>query len=216
MSQADEAAVLAFAQKLPSHDLLFLPRNISQPEALSAWVNEIERGSITSLLAVKAGTVVGCGTPVRDPHSWSPHVGVIRRVVSLDVGGQGVGRAVAGDLCADAGRRPRKALRADDGRPGGCDRAVRESRLQGRGAAARPCPGRRRQDAQHRRARAQCGAGPGPDGSLWVTRGRTAPKQFIGTVDLGSPRNMSTSLSSLRNSQIELVEFICSAAPEKC
>ena len=58
MSRSDEAAVLAFAQKLPTHDLLFLPRNISQPKVLSAWVNEIERGAITSLLAVKAGAVV--------------------------------------------------------------------------------------------------------------------------------------------------------------
>jgi hypothetical protein len=36
MSRADEAAVLDFAQKLPAHDLLFLPRNISQPKVLSA------------------------------------------------------------------------------------------------------------------------------------------------------------------------------------
>jgi RimJ/RimL family protein N-acetyltransferase len=94
MSRADEAAVLAFAQKLPTHDLLFLPRNISQPKVLSAWINEIDRGAITSLLAVKGDTVVGCGTLVRDPHSWSPHVGEIRMVVSLDVRGQGVGRAL--------------------------------------------------------------------------------------------------------------------------
>ena len=83
MSRADEAAVLDFAQQLPTHDLLFLPRNISQPKVLSAWVNEIERGAITSLLAVKAGAVVGCGTLVCDPHSWSPHVGGIRMVVSV-------------------------------------------------------------------------------------------------------------------------------------
>src|SRR6202048_1412533 len=82
MSRADETAVLTFAQKLPSHDLLFLPRNISQPKVLSAWINEIERGAITSLLAVKDGEVVGCGTVVRDPYSWSPHVGEIRMVVS--------------------------------------------------------------------------------------------------------------------------------------
>src|ERR1700738_262535 len=75
MSQADEAAVLAFAQKLPTHDLLFLPRNISQPKVLSAWVKEIERGAITSLLAVKNGAVVGCGPLLRDRHSWAPDVG---------------------------------------------------------------------------------------------------------------------------------------------
>src|SRR5918994_3421123 len=100
MSRSDEAAVLAFAQKLPTHDLLFLPRNISRPKVLSAWVNEIDRGAIVSLLAIKGGTVVGCGTLVRDPHSWSPHVGEIRNVVSADVRGQGVGRALSQETFA--------------------------------------------------------------------------------------------------------------------
>jgi len=100
MSRADEPAVLDFAKKLPTHDLLFLPRNISEPKVLSAWINEIERGAITSLLAVKDGRVVGCGTLVRDPHSWSPHVGEIRMVVSSDVRGQGVGRALSQETFA--------------------------------------------------------------------------------------------------------------------
>ncbi len=100
MSRADEAAVLDFAKALPTHDLLFLPRNISQPKVLSAWIHEIERGDITSLLAVKDGNVVGCGTLVRDPHSWSPHVGEIRMVVSTDVRGQGVGRALSQETFA--------------------------------------------------------------------------------------------------------------------
>jgi RimJ/RimL family protein N-acetyltransferase len=102
MARSDEAAVLEFAQKLPTHDLLFLPRNISQPKVLSAWINEIERGAITSLLAVRADKVVGCGTLVRDPHSWSPHVGEIRMVVSPDVRGQGVGRALSQETFAIA------------------------------------------------------------------------------------------------------------------
>jgi len=100
MSRADEGAVLDFARKLPTHDLLFLPRNISEPKVLSAWIHEIERGAIKSLLAVKEGKVVGCGTLVRDPHSWSPHVGEIRMVVSLDVRGQGVGRALSQETFA--------------------------------------------------------------------------------------------------------------------
>jgi RimJ/RimL family protein N-acetyltransferase len=100
MSRADEAAVLQFAQKLPTHDLLFLPRNISQPKVLSAWIHEIERGDIASLLAVGDGRVVGCGTLVRDSHSWSPHVGEIRMVVSADVRGKGVGRALAQETFA--------------------------------------------------------------------------------------------------------------------
>jgi GNAT superfamily N-acetyltransferase len=100
MSPADEAAVLDFAQKLPVHDLLFLPRDISEPRVLAAWIKEIERGAITSLLAVRAGRVVGCGTLVRDPLSWSPHVGEIRNVVAAEVRGQGVGRALSQEVFA--------------------------------------------------------------------------------------------------------------------
>ena len=100
MTRADEAAVLAFAKALPTHDLLFLPRNISQPKVLSAWISEIEAGDITSLLALKGGAVVGCGTLVKDSRSWSPHVGEIRMVVSLEVRGKGVGRALSQETFA--------------------------------------------------------------------------------------------------------------------
>jgi GNAT superfamily N-acetyltransferase len=100
MTQADEAAVLAFARKLPLHDLLFLPRNISEPKVLAAWIKEIERGAITSLLAMQGGRVVGCGTLVRDPLSWSPHVGEIRMVISTDLRGLGVGRALSQETFA--------------------------------------------------------------------------------------------------------------------
>jgi RimJ/RimL family protein N-acetyltransferase len=100
MSPADEASVLEFAKKLPVHDLLFLPRDISEPRVLSAWIKEIGRGAITSLLALRGARVVGCGTLVRDPLSWSPHVGEIRNVVASDVRGQGVGRALTQETFA--------------------------------------------------------------------------------------------------------------------
>ena len=100
MTSADEAAVLAFAKALPTHDLLFLPRNISQPKVLSAWISEIEAGDITSVLALRDGAVVGCGTLVKDSRSWSPHVGEIRMVVSLDMRGTGVGRALSQETFA--------------------------------------------------------------------------------------------------------------------
>jgi len=100
MTRTDEEAVLAFARKLPAHDLLFLPRNISEPKVLSAWINEIERGAIMSLLAIWGESVVGCGTVVRDPHSWSPHVGEIRMVVLPEVRGTGVGRVLSQETFA--------------------------------------------------------------------------------------------------------------------
>jgi L-amino acid N-acyltransferase YncA len=99
MRAGDEAAVLAFARELPADDLLFLPRDITQPKVLAAWVHEIERGAMTSLLAFRGGEVVGCATIVRDPLSWSPHVAELRVVVARAARGIGLGRL----LSADAG-----------------------------------------------------------------------------------------------------------------
>lgn len=97
MTPADEAAVLAFAGGLPAHDLLFLPRDISNPKVMRAWVREIEAGGMESLVADRGGEIVGCGTLVRDPLSWSPHVCEMRVVVSARVRGAGVGRALMRD-----------------------------------------------------------------------------------------------------------------------
>jgi RimJ/RimL family protein N-acetyltransferase len=106
MRAGDEAAVLAFARELPPHDLLFLPRDITHPKVLGAWVREIERGAMTTLLALRGAAVVGCATIVRDPLSWSPHVAELRVVVARAARGQGLGRvlsAAAGELAVATG-----------------------------------------------------------------------------------------------------------------
>jgi L-amino acid N-acyltransferase YncA len=102
MGREDADAMLVFARSLPTHDLLFLPRDISQPKVLAAWIKELERGDMTSLLAVRDGAVLGCATIVRDPLSWSPHVGEIRVVVITAARGQGVGRALTQEAFAFA------------------------------------------------------------------------------------------------------------------
>jgi ribosomal protein S18 acetylase RimI-like enzyme len=92
MTTADAPAVFAFAQALPPHDLLFLPRDITHPKVLDAWVAELERGTLTSLVAVSGDRVVGNATIVCDKLSWSPHVAELRVVVSADARGRGLGR----------------------------------------------------------------------------------------------------------------------------
>jgi ribosomal protein S18 acetylase RimI-like enzyme len=96
MRPGDEDAVAAFAADLPRHDLLFLRRDITHPKVLAAWMAEISAGHIVSVLARDDtdadGHLLGCGALVRDPWSFSPHVGEVRVLVSPDGRDRGLGR----------------------------------------------------------------------------------------------------------------------------
>ena len=92
LSRDDETDLLAFAQSLPAHDLLFLRRDITHPKVLSAWLAEIDSGAIVSLVARQAGDIVGCTAVVTDELSFSPHVGELRVLVSRAVRDRGLGR----------------------------------------------------------------------------------------------------------------------------
>lgn len=102
MGAADQAGVLAFAQKLPPHDLLFMRRDVRQPKVLAAWVRAIEEGRVASLVAVRDGAVVGTTAIVHDKLSWSPHVGELRIAVSPDYRGKGLGRILIQECFAMA------------------------------------------------------------------------------------------------------------------
>ena len=102
MAQGDGAAVAAFANALPPHDLLFMRRDITQPKVISAWLRGIADGKITTLLATRNGRVCGCVALIRDELSWSPHVGEMRLVLDPAVRGRGLGRALADECFAIA------------------------------------------------------------------------------------------------------------------
>ncbi|QNA84380.1 GNAT family N-acetyltransferase [Sphingomonas sp. So64.6b] len=89
---ADRDAMLAFAETLPEHDLLFLGRDLKHPRVVEAWIAAIEEGWIDSLVAEDGGKFVGTAALVRDPLGWSAHVGEIRLLVSPGKRGAGLGR----------------------------------------------------------------------------------------------------------------------------
>ena len=88
----DQAAMLAFAETLPEHDLLFLGRDLKHPRVIGAWVDAIGEGWIDSLVAEENGVFVGTAALVRDPLGWSAHVGEVRLLVSPTKRGAGLGR----------------------------------------------------------------------------------------------------------------------------
>ena len=89
---SDRDAMLAFANTLPEHDLLFLGRDLKHPRVVEAWQAAIEEGWIDSLIAENDGHFVGTAALVRDPLGWSAHVGEIRLLVAPGRRGAGIGR----------------------------------------------------------------------------------------------------------------------------
>ncbi|WP_043130071.1 GNAT family N-acetyltransferase [Sphingomonas phyllosphaerae] len=92
--ERDRLPMQAFARGLPEHDLLFLGRDLRQPRVIAAWLAAIADGWIDGLVAEDEGALVGTAALVRDPLSWSAHVGEIRLLVAPDRRGSGLG----GDL----------------------------------------------------------------------------------------------------------------------
>lgn len=100
IADGDEAAILAFARELSPHDLLFLPRDISQPKVVAAWVAVSRDGLMRTVLAVHDAKVIGCVTLVSDPLSWSRHVGEMRVIVADAWRGKGLGQKLAQECFA--------------------------------------------------------------------------------------------------------------------
>lgn len=100
MERDDAPALVAFAEALPPHDLLFLLRDIRNPKVVAAWIEQVERGQIRSLVALEDGRIVGCTALARDELSWSPHVADIRMLISPAMRGTGFGRVLAQECVA--------------------------------------------------------------------------------------------------------------------
>jgi RimJ/RimL family protein N-acetyltransferase len=101
----DSDRMLAFAQGLPEHDLLFLGRDLRHPRVVAAWLAAMEEGWIDSVLAESDGVIVGTAAVVRDPLGWSGHVGEVRLLVSAERRGAGLGRDLLEAAFAIAGQR---------------------------------------------------------------------------------------------------------------
>lgn len=91
---ADFDALLAFGRALPPEDLLFLRRDITQPEEIEAWLGDIRNGLNGTILAVRDRALLGYSSVSRAPLNWVRHVAELRVLVSPSVRGEGLGRAL--------------------------------------------------------------------------------------------------------------------------
>ncbi|MEM9263479.1 MAG: GNAT family N-acetyltransferase [Pseudomonadota bacterium] len=104
MVDGDRDALLAFAKSVPAHDLLFMPRDITQEKVIDAWFRAESSGVISSIVAepTEGGLMLGSAGLFRDPLSWSPHLGELRVLVSPAAKAKGLGRALIQEAFAIA------------------------------------------------------------------------------------------------------------------
>lgn len=102
MDQNDEGnlkqAISEFASSLPSSDLVFLRMDITQPEAVDEWVENVRRERTITVLAEYNGEIVGYGNLHMSSLRWTSHIGEIRILVAGKHRKLGIGKELAEDL----------------------------------------------------------------------------------------------------------------------
>jgi L-amino acid N-acyltransferase YncA len=102
MEKSDRDRIVDFARSLPPDDLLFLRRDITDPEVVNEWVQEIERGRTVTVLAEKDDELLAYGSLLLHETFWGRHMGEIRVLVRSDYRGLGLGLQLASDVFAIA------------------------------------------------------------------------------------------------------------------
>ena len=100
----DAAAIVAFARNLDEQDILFLRKDITEPDVVENWLANVASGETVSILAWQDDRVVGYATVDRNPARWTRRVGEIRVNVAPAMRSQGLGRQLI-DKIFDIARR---------------------------------------------------------------------------------------------------------------
>lgn len=102
LGRTDGEALLAFTKTLPEHDLLFLRIDITRPEVIETWLDNVDLGAIITIVAERDGRILGYGSVHLSSAQWSRHVGELRVLIAPEMRGQGLGRALTDSVFAQA------------------------------------------------------------------------------------------------------------------
>lgn len=110
MDAGDGPAMLRFARSLSLGDLLFLRRDITQPDQIDDWLRDIERGLATTVLAIHDSEIVGYASVTSDGLAWTRHVREMRVLVSPAMRGKRLGRLLTEQAFAIAHQQGGKKM----------------------------------------------------------------------------------------------------------
>ncbi len=102
MVEDDEAGLLEFFTGLSKADRLYLRHDVSNPEVIKSWAQNIDYDRVLPILAIADSEIVGDATLHRNPFSWMRHVGSIRIVVGKKYREKGLARIMAAEVFQNA------------------------------------------------------------------------------------------------------------------
>lgn len=105
MVRQDETKLLKFFRCLPDEDRLFLKEDVTKPEVIHRWVEELDYDRVLPILAEIGDEIVGDATLHTYQHGWLRHVGEIRCVVAREYQRKGIGVLLIRELLDHAQQR---------------------------------------------------------------------------------------------------------------
>ncbi len=102
LRRGDREAFRTFTASLTGHDLLFLRTDITNPAVIDSWLDNIDAGRTVTIVAERVGAIVGYGSLHLGNAAWSQHVGELRVLISGEMRGKGLGRALTDAIFAQA------------------------------------------------------------------------------------------------------------------
>jgi len=110
----DDAGLLnVFFRGIPSEDLLFLRRDVTDHTVTDQWAERVAKGSIETVLAISGGKIVGEASLHLSNTPWTEHVGEVRVVVDASMRQSGLGTRLTSEIFLVAIQRGIKKIVAE-------------------------------------------------------------------------------------------------------
>jgi GNAT superfamily N-acetyltransferase len=99
MTPDDRDKLLEFTRTLPKEDLMYLRMDVTNPEVIDHWVDNIRNGlTITVLGFDDDGHVIGYGSLHHNKRTWTRHMGELRMLASPEYRGIGLGKRLTNEV----------------------------------------------------------------------------------------------------------------------
>lgn len=112
LAQGDFEQLFSFFGALHEEDRLFLRDDVSDPELVRRWTEEVDLDRVIPLVALDGDQIVANGSLHIMPHAWIRHVGHIRLVTARSHRQKGLGKLITRELVTLAQERDLEKIQA--------------------------------------------------------------------------------------------------------